>query len=89
MSDNYIIEIRPNGMGITVQAGIVIRDGDRFRFFSATHAFNALEGLLFKSPKDASKAALRQVTVLTTQKPPGWVASGGGTRQNTASSQLG
>jgi hypothetical protein len=62
MSDNYIIEIRPNEAGITVQAGIVVRDGSGFRFFAATHAFNPLEGLLFKNPRAAEKAALRQVT---------------------------
>jgi hypothetical protein len=59
MSDNYIIEIRPTSVGITVQAGIVVRDGHRFRFFAATHAFDPLEGQLFKSPKAAESAALR------------------------------
>lgn len=65
MFDNYIIEIRPKG--VTVQAGIVVRDGHRFRFFAATHAFNSLEGRLFKSPKEAEKAALRQVTDVTSR----------------------
>ena len=45
MSDNYIIEIRP-ASGITVQAGIVVRDDRGFRFFAATRAFDALEGKL-------------------------------------------
>lgn len=67
MFDNYIIEIRPNAVGVTVQAGIVVRDGHRFRFFAATHAFNSLEGRLFKSPKEAEKAALRQVTDATSR----------------------
>jgi len=62
MSDNYIIEVRPKAIGITVQAGIVVRDGHKFRFFAATSAFNALEGHLFKSPRHAEKAALRHVT---------------------------
>jgi hypothetical protein len=62
MSDNYIIEIRPNAIGITVQAGVVVRDGQRYRFFAATHAFNPLEGSLFKSPRAAERAALRHVT---------------------------
>ena len=62
MSDNYVIEIRPQARGITVQAGIVVRDGRGFRFFAATHAFNSLEGQLFKSPREAEKAALRRVT---------------------------
>jgi hypothetical protein len=62
MSDNYIIEIRPKAVGVTVQAGIVVRDGGKFRFFAATGAFNSLEGRLFKSPREAEKAALRHVT---------------------------
>ena len=61
MSDNYIIEIRPKAAGITVQAGIVVREGRRFRFFAATHAFNPLDGHLFKNPREAEKAALRHV----------------------------
>jgi len=39
MSDNYIIEIRPKSAGVTVQAGVVVRDGGGFRFFAATHVF--------------------------------------------------
>jgi len=50
MSDNYIVEIRSTSLGITVQAGVVVRDGHRFRFYAATRAFNSLEGQLFKSP---------------------------------------
>jgi len=61
MSDNYVIEIRPQAAGVTVQAGIVVRDGRGFRFFAATHAFNPLEGCLFKSPRAAERAALRHV----------------------------
>jgi hypothetical protein len=66
MSDNYIIEIRPTAAA-TVQAGIVVRDGHRFRFFAATHAFNPLEGHLFKSPREAERAALRHVTGVSRQ----------------------
>ena len=62
MSDNYIIEIRPKSVGITVQAGLVVRDGRGFRFFAATDAFNSLEGRLFKSPKAAERAALGRVS---------------------------
>jgi hypothetical protein len=51
MSDNYIIEIRSKSLGITVEAGIGVRDGHRFRFYAATHAFNSLQGQLFKSRK--------------------------------------
>jgi hypothetical protein len=67
MFDNYVIEIRPKAAGITVQAGIVVRDGRGFRFFAATHAFNPLEGQLFKNPREAEKAALRQVTGASAQ----------------------
>jgi hypothetical protein len=59
---NYIIEVRSRPFGKTVPAGIVIRDGNQFRFFAATHAFDRLEGQLFKNPKEAEKAALRQVS---------------------------
>jgi hypothetical protein len=60
MSDNYIIEIHPKFTHATVQAGIVVRDGRGFRFFAAAHAFHALEGQLFKSPKAAEHAALQR-----------------------------
>ena len=66
MSDNYIIEIRPTA-AVTVQAGIVVRDGRGFRFFAATHAFNPLEGHLFKNPREAERAALRHVTGVSRQ----------------------
>jgi hypothetical protein len=59
MFDNYIIEIRPRSVAVTVQAGIIVRDGRAFRFFAATDTFNALEGQLFKSPKAAEHAVLR------------------------------
>lgn len=61
MADNYIIEIRSKPLGITVEAGIVVRDGHRFRFYAATHVFDSLEGQLFKSPKAAEAAALRHI----------------------------
>jgi hypothetical protein len=61
MFDNYIIEIRPVPEGVTVQAGLVVRDGRGFRFFAATPAFNRLEGRLFDSPRAAQRAALGQV----------------------------
>jgi len=55
--DNYIIEIQLNGSALP--AGIVVRAARGFRFFAATHAFNALEGRLFAGPQEAEKAALR------------------------------
>jgi len=71
MSDNYIIEIRPASGGVTVQAGIVVREGSSFRFFAATNAFNSLEGQCFKSPGAAEHAARRRVasrkTIAATQ----------------------
>jgi hypothetical protein len=65
-SDNYIIEITPRAAA-TVQAGIVVRDGRGFRFFAATHAFNPLEGHLFKNPREAERAALRHLTGVSRQ----------------------
>jgi len=44
-----------------MQAGIVVRDGHRFRFYAATNAFRSLEGQLFKSPRAAESATLRQI----------------------------
>jgi hypothetical protein len=52
MSDNYIIEVRSGA------AGIVVRDGHKFRFFAASRPFHSLEGQLFENPKAAEKAAL-------------------------------
>jgi len=48
MSDNYIIEVRSKSLGITVRAGVVVRDGHRFRFYAATRAFNSLDGRCLK-----------------------------------------
>ena len=50
MSQNYIIEVHEQA------AGIVVRDGPKYRFFAATHAFNPLEGQLFKNPREAERA---------------------------------
>ncbi len=61
MQQNYVIEVRPLARGKTVSAGIIVRDGQQFRFFSATHAFDRLEGQLFKNPKEAENAALRHL----------------------------
>ena len=53
MSDTYIIEVSSKA------AGIVIRDRGGFRFFAATHRFNALEGQLFRNAREAERAAIR------------------------------
>jgi hypothetical protein len=58
-SDSYVIEVRPQLAGRTVQAGIVVRDGGQFRFFAAADDFNALEGRAFANPKAAEQAAIR------------------------------
>jgi hypothetical protein len=53
MSDNFIIEISSQA------AGIVVRDDEGYRFFAASHRFNAMEGQLFRSADEAERAALR------------------------------
>jgi hypothetical protein len=53
MSDIYIIEVRSQA------AGIVVRNPDGYRFFAATHKFNALEGQLFRNAREAEHAAIR------------------------------
>jgi hypothetical protein len=65
MSDSYIIELRPAAAGVTLQAGIVVREGRGFRFFAASPAFDALEGRCFGSPKKAEEAALRRIAEMT------------------------
>jgi hypothetical protein len=52
MFDNYIIEVQSQA------AGIVVREKRGFRFFAAHHTFDPLEGRLFKSPREAERAAL-------------------------------
>jgi hypothetical protein len=54
MSDTYIIEVSSQA------AGIVVRDRGGFRFFAASHHFNALEGQIFRSAREAERAA-RQI----------------------------
>ena len=61
MFDNYIVEIRPVA-GVTISAGVIVREGHGFRFFAATHAFDRLEGQIFATPKAAQKAALLHVS---------------------------
>ena len=53
MSDTYIIEIRSQA------AGIVVRNPEGYRFFAASHRFNALEGRLFRNAREAERAATR------------------------------
>jgi hypothetical protein len=55
MSDTYIIEVNSKA------AGIVVRDpdGNGYRFFAASHRFNSMEGRLFRSAREAERAAIR------------------------------
>jgi hypothetical protein len=53
MSDTYIIEVSSHA------AGIVVRDRGGYRFFAATHRFNALEGQIFRNAREAERAARR------------------------------
>ena len=53
MSDTYIIEVSSQA------AGIVVRDPGGYRFFAATHRFNSLEGQVFRSAREAERAAIR------------------------------
>ncbi len=55
MSDNYIIEVDSEA------AGVVVRDGRRFRFFAASRAFVPLDGRLFRTAGDAEREATRHV----------------------------
>jgi hypothetical protein len=55
MSDCYIIEVSSQA------AGIVVREPGGYRFFAATHRFNRLEGLLFRSAREAERAATHLV----------------------------
>jgi len=55
MSDSYIIEVSSRA------AGIVVRDRAGFRFFAAAPQFDRLEGQVFRSARDAERAAAQFV----------------------------
>jgi len=55
MSDRYIIEIGSQ------QAGIVVRDPEGYRFFAASQIFFQLDGRVFRTVRDAERAAARLV----------------------------
>ena len=40
-------------------AGIVVRNPEGFVFFAAAHRFNRLDGQLFRSAREAERAAAR------------------------------
>ena len=51
MPKAYVIEIDDE------QAGLVTAEKDGFRFFAAMRVYHPLEGALFKSPREAERAA--------------------------------
>jgi hypothetical protein len=53
MSDSYIIEVSSQ------PAGIVVRCPGGYRFFAASHRFSRLEGQIFRSAREAERAARR------------------------------
>jgi hypothetical protein len=55
MSDSYIIEISSKA------AGIVVRETLGYRFFAAAQPFFRLDGRLFRSARDAERAAAQLV----------------------------
>jgi hypothetical protein len=59
MSDTYIIEVRSE------PAGLVVRDGGRFTFFAANSAFSSLDGRVFRNPREAEQAAIREMDLRT------------------------
>jgi hypothetical protein len=61
MSNTYIIEVGSES------AGIVVRDRAGFRFFSASRQFNPLDGKLFRSARDAERAAVKYARQQDTQ----------------------
>jgi hypothetical protein len=54
MSDAYVIELQGNAVGIIVRKH---RNESQYKFLSALHAFNALEGQEFEGPLQAEIAA--------------------------------
>ena len=54
MSDAYVIELQGNAVGIIVRRH---RNERNYRFMSALHFFNSLEGQEFPGPVQAEMAA--------------------------------
>ena len=54
MSDAYVIELQGNAVGIIVRKH---RNESNYRFLSALHSFNSLEGKEFPGPLQAEIAA--------------------------------
>jgi hypothetical protein len=53
MSESYIIEVSSQA------AGIVVREAGGYRFFAASQPFYRLDGKLFRSARDAERAAVQ------------------------------
>jgi hypothetical protein len=51
MSQAFIVEV----FGCT--AGILAKEGNRFRFYASSPAMKPLEGQMFRNPKEAERAA--------------------------------
>jgi hypothetical protein len=56
MSDAYVIELNGDAVGIIVRKQ---RSETNYKFLSALHGFNSLEGLEFAGPLQAESAARR------------------------------
>ena len=54
MSDAYVIELQGNAVGIIVRKH---RNEQNYKFLSALHSFNSLEGQEFSGPVQAEMAA--------------------------------
>jgi hypothetical protein len=67
MSNTYIIEVGSES------AGIVVRDRAGVRFFSASRRFNTRDGKLFRSAREAERAAKRALSPKSAA--PGFVKS--------------
>jgi hypothetical protein len=63
MSNTYIIEVGSES------AGIVVRDRAGFRFFSASRRFSSLDGKLFRSAREAERAAKNRASSKKTACP--------------------
>jgi hypothetical protein len=53
MPQTYIIEVASQA------AGIVVRNPEGFVFFAASHRFDRLDGQLFRTAREAERAATR------------------------------
>jgi hypothetical protein len=56
MSKSYIIEVSSQA------AGIVVRSSQGYVFFAASQRFNRLDGKVFRSAREAERAAARLAT---------------------------